>query len=218
MEAFFPDLLDIFLSAAFLEKVGKKYHYWDTQTTELYAVAEELLPLIRREACWERREACGRSGAPMEKYRRYQMDVADAVYEEVVMSLGSGLDDLQESYTNRGMLSESYMLEVLADELLLEGYGAYNRYIRENTGWHVARYHFFGSEEGFPLEMLPELLDRFAIPVTCNEVFCMQPKKSVAFVSELTQDAGISCRGICMGCNSAGCPNRIGIKKIKIRG
>lgn len=208
MEVFFPDILDRFLSTAFLEKVRKKYHYWETQTPELQTIAEEMLPLIRREACWGRKGSGGRSGMPLEKYRRNQTDAADVLHEEIVMSLGSGLDDLQESYTQRGRLSESYMLEVLADELLLEGYGAYNRYIRENTDWHVARYHFFGSEEGFPLEMLPELLDSFAIPVTCNEVFCMQPKKSVAFVSELTQDENVSCRGICMGCNSTRCPNR----------
>lgn len=210
MEAFFSDLLDRFLGAAFLEKVGKKYHYWESQIVELKAVAEEMLPLLRREACWERRECCGLCRPVFEKYRRNQTDAADTVYEEVVMSLGSGLDDLQENYTQRGMLSESYMLEVLADELLLEGYGAYNRYIRENTVWHVARYHFLGSEEGFPLEMMPELLHSFAIPVTCNEVFCMQPKKSVVFVSELTQDERVSCRGICMGCNSTRCANRIG--------
>lgn len=41
------------------------------------------------------------------------------------------LDDLQESYHEKEQLSESYMLEALASELLLMGYGAYNRYVRE---------------------------------------------------------------------------------------
>ncbi|HBA47819.1 MAG TPA: hypothetical protein DCZ91_08480 [Lachnospiraceae bacterium] len=53
------------------------------------------------------------------------------MYEDVIVSSGSSLDSLQESYHEKERLSESYMLEALASELLLIGYGAYNRYVRE---------------------------------------------------------------------------------------
>ncbi len=194
MAAFFPDVLDEFLTSDFLEHVREKFHYGETRKVEFQAVAEEMLPLMRKEAFFlEERQA----------------EKDSMIYENVVMSLGKALDDLQESYSKKGLLSESYMLEVLASEVLMKGYEAYNRYVRENTDWHVAKYHFPGSEEAFPIDMLPQLIQNVTLQVTCNDAFCMQPKKSVAFVAELTQDEKVQCQGICVGCHNLHCVNRI---------
>ena len=200
MAAFFTELLDGFLKPDFLKTVHKKFHYGEEQLETLMAVAGEMLPIIRKEAFWERgaeRSYGGEQGEP------------GMVCEEVVMSLGKGLDDLQEDYSRKGMLLESYMLETLASELLLRGYSAYNQYVRMEGKWHVARYHFPGSEEELPLESLPEILEGLSPQVVCNKAFCMQPKKSVVFIAELTQDATRVCEGICIGCGSADCPNRV---------
>ena len=45
MAAFFPNVLDKFLSPTFLEEVRKKFHYDETQIHEFQAVAEEMLPV-----------------------------------------------------------------------------------------------------------------------------------------------------------------------------
>lgn len=200
MAAFFPEVLDAFLSPDFLEGVRRKFHYGDTKTAAFQAVAQEMLPLMREQAFWDSSAFSLESCQPEES--------ADAVYERVIMSLGDGLDALQEHYSEEGMLSESYMLEVLASELLLKGYGAYNRYVQENRDRYVARYHFLGSEEAFPLELLPELLEGTAGRIVCNSAFCLIPKKSVVFVSELTQDTKVQCESICVGCHNLHCPNR----------
>lgn len=200
MAAFFPEVLEAFLSPDFLEGVRRKFHYGDTKTAAFQAVAQEMLPLMREEAFWDSRAFSVEGRQPGES--------ADAVYESVIMSLGGGLDTLQERYSEEGRLSESYMLEVLASELLLKGYGAYNRYVQENRDRHVARYHFLGSEEAFPLELLPELLQESAERIVCNSAFCLIPKKSVVFVSELTQDTKVQCESICVGCHNLHCPNR----------
>ena len=55
MASFFPNVLDKFLSPTFLEGVRKKYHYEETQAPEFQVVAEEMLPLMREEALWQRR-------------------------------------------------------------------------------------------------------------------------------------------------------------------
>lgn len=201
MAAFFPNVLDKFLSPTFLEGVRKKYHYEETQASEFQVVAEEMLPLMREEAFWERRVSL--------EGNKHQSEEYNMMHEKVVMSLGNGVDRLQEKYSKRELLSQSYMIEVLASELLLQGYAAYNHYISENTDWHVARYHFLGSEEDFPLEMLPDLLKELTPLITCNSAFCMLPKKSVAFIAELTQDDKVQCRGICVGCNNLNCSNRM---------
>lgn len=201
MKAFFADLLEEFSGTVFLEKVCKKFHYEKERIPELRAVAEEMLPWVRREAFWESRTSRVISGG--------QDESADTWYEDVVMSLGSGVDALQDIYQEKGLLSESYMLEALSSELLLEGYGAYNRSVKEKGDWHVARYHFPGSEENFPLEMVPVLLKSFNCPVGCNGAFGITPKKSVVFVAELTQDEQVRCESICAGCGNAQCPNRV---------
>lgn len=215
MAAFFADLLDNFRSPAFLERVRVKFHYEKTRLEELRVVAEEMYPLLCREAFWERKQAEGQADEEIavrrieEEASACRTSPSKTQYEQVVMSLGAGVDALQEHYSGQGHLSQSYMLEVLAGELLMQGYGAYNRYVAETTDRHVARYHFPGSEEAYPLEMLPDLLKGFQGQVTCNEAFCMIPKKSVVFVAELTQDEKVRCEGICVGCNSIHCANRV---------
>ena len=199
MQAFFPELLNSFLDMEFIKKVCEKFHYEEINLSELQAVAGEMLRLMGRQAFWEVCTPwiwdCG--------------EKTDAVYEGVVMTLGKGLDCLQESYQKEGMLTESYMLEALASELLLHGYKAYNHHVREAGGWHVARYHFPGSEKNLSLEMLPHMLSRFSVQVSCNEAFCIMPKKSVVFLAELTQDETVRCEGICVGCENVRCSNRM---------
>lgn len=200
MEGFFPELLDELISTDFLKKVREKYHFNKEQATQLQAVAEEMLPKMWNEAFWIRQESFAST--------EWQSEDFNTTYENVALSLGNGVDLLQESYSEKGLLLESYMVEVLASELLMRGYDAYNRYVMEHTPYHVTRYHFPGSEETLPLEMLPQLLNDLTQKISCNSAFCMQPKKSVVFISELTQDETISCKGICVGCTNTACPNR----------
>lgn len=199
MNPFFPTLLHEFISPDFLGKISKKFHFGEEQAMQIRTVAEEMLPLIREEGFWTRK-------AYSLKNRQFVRE-SDG-YDCVAMSLGHGVDLLQENYSEKGLLSESYIVEALAGELLMRGYDAYNRYIAEHTDRHVARYHFPGSEDSFSLEMLPELLKDLTQKITCNAAFCMQPKKSVVFVSELTQDEKIHCPGICAACSNVSCSNR----------
>lgn len=200
MEGFFPELLDEFVSAEFLKKVREKYHFDEEQATQIQATAEEMMPKMREEAFLIRQGSSAKN--------EWQSKDSDNVYETVAISLGSGIDLLQESCSENGLLLKSYMVEVLASELLMRGYDAYNAYVMEHTPYHVAGYHFPGSEETLPLEMLPQLLSGLTQKITCNSAFCMQPKKSVVFIAELTQDDSIFCKGICVGCDNTACPNR----------
>ena len=139
----------------------------------------------------------------------------------VGITLGKGIDDLQENYLQDGLLTESYMIEVLSSELLLKSYQAYTKWVADHRELHVARLYFLGSVAGesgssekklndrLQLENLPVLLWELQMPVTCNEAYCMIPKKSVVFYAELTKDAFTKCAGICLGCGRRDCPNRM---------
>lgn len=203
MKAFFSQVLDEFLTPDFLEGARKKYHFAKAQFTELQAVAEKMIPRMRREAFWERKEY-----RKQEPIRSDSCGQPDKVYECVVMTLGHGIDDLQETYDDRGWLLQSYMTEVLASEVLLAGYQAYEQYLCTQTDWHVARYHFPGSEKAFPLELLPDLLREYEPRITCNHAFCMSPNKSVVFLSELAQGVQTCNGSICFGCTNRHCSYR----------
>ncbi len=212
-ERFFPALLEEVVTPAFLGDVSRKFHFDEGQLVEIRKVAEELLPVLRKEAFWARAVylsenlSCAEiSGAEEEGA---QSALSSSTYEKAAMSLGHGVDLLQESYSEKGLLLQSYIVEALAGELLMRGYDAYNRYIAAHTDRHVARYHFPGSEEALPLKMLSELLKDLTREITCNAAFCMIPKKSVVFISELTQDESVRCQGLCVGCGNAACPNRV---------
>ncbi len=197
---FFPVLLEEFHSAEFLENVRRKFHFEEEHTDEIRKVAEEMLPVMQKEAFWV-------STAYSMRYQGQTQDT-DTTYEKAAISLGKGVDILQESYSEKGLLMQSYIVEILAGELLMRGYDAYNRSVAAHTDRHVARYHFPGSEEAFPLEILPDLLKDLTQEITCNAAFCMIPKKSVVFVAELTRDDTVHCQGICAGCGNSTCPNR----------
>ncbi len=196
MAAFFTDVLDRLLNPEFLTGVRKKYHFQDAQADDLQAVAEAMLPILKKEAFWKRKPYWIQSSGQKEKIN------ADKTYEFAVMSLGSGTDYLQERYTKSGLIMQSYMIEVLACEILMQGYDAYSEYVLNKTGWHPLKYHFFGSEEVFPLDMLPGLLEEYTPQITCNSAFCMLPQKSVAFICELTQDEKQQCESVCSGCTN----------------
>lgn len=201
MEIISPALLDEFISADFFEKILKKYHFDEEQTKLIQMTAKEMLPLIREEAF-----------CISQLYSMENIPPAintETTYECVAISLGVGLDILQENYDKKGLLLQNYIVEVLASELLMQGYDAYNKHVAEHTAKHVARYHFPGSEAALPLELLPMLLKNLTPKITCNSAFCMQPKKSVVFISELTRNETVHCKAICVGCTNKSCPYRM---------
>lgn len=181
----------------FLREMIRKYHFPEEQLFVLSGVAKEVQAVVRADS------ACGKAGWTSDRV---------AGHAAVCITLGSGMDDLQENYLAEGCLSEGYMAEALASELLLRAYPRWNREVKRLYGEKVRRYHFLGSEPELPLSGLPELLAALDVPVTCNAAYCMIPKKSVAFYAELVtaQDGEqIVCEGICMGCGNRACPNRM---------
>lgn len=219
---------DKLVSGEFLEKVLDKYHYRLEDYELLTQVAEQLSPIIRTES--------------MCQYILYQPE--QPLYA-VVITLGAGVDKLQDEFSAGGLFSESYMVEALASELLLTAYELFNKRFEKVEKLHVARYWFPGSTEEYSLELMAQILEKVSgeskyqvedvtperrenamenvapesrrdtaaaaggSVVTCNEAFCLTPKKSVVFLAEATADDKVQCAGVCMGCNRKDCPNRM---------
>ena len=64
------------------------------------------------------------------------------------MTLGKGVDELQEKLQKQDMLLESYMVETLAGEALMEAYSRFHAEIHRRTGWFVKQMSFLGSSSG----------------------------------------------------------------------
>lgn len=231
MDRLFEKVAEKCKTAGFLESVMSKAHYASEDRELLFDVLGKILECMEADAAWSGKKVpegvateagkgqdalqeneAGRTHEAGQTRKAGQTHGAGAAWE-VVMTLGAGVDALQECYLAESKLTEAYMVEVLASEILLVAYTAYNQYVRENTDRAVSRYHFLGADAAHPLEGLPELLTRSGLAVTCTEGYCMLPKKTVAFYAELTADKTVSCEGICMGCGRSDCPNRMDAAK-----
>ena len=197
MQPLFSEITALCRDEQFLHSVMKKYHYDPEEYSNLKQIAGQMMPCLETEAGWQDTDF------------EETFPAGERSFLAVGITLGKGIDDLQEKYLRDGHLTESYMIEVLSSELLLKSYQAYTKWVAGHRDLHVARLHFLGTEGTPGLENLPALLRKLQLPVTCNEAYCMIPKKSVAFYAELTKDAFTKCAGICLGCGRRDCPNRM---------
>ena len=187
--------LQITIQPALLQRVSQKYHYMEQDLETLCQVAEQINHALQGQ--------CGFWLVDDKLVLDNEMTMS------VVMTLGAGIDKLQEKYTALGNFVECYMAEFIADELLLDAYVAFNDWVAANTDHHVKRYHFCGDGARLPLEQMRKMLTSSACDaVTCNEAYCLKPRKSVVFRAELTTDVNTICEGICTGCNNEYCANR----------
>lgn len=188
------DLIDKCTDSGFIDELCRKYHYPSEEKKPLSGVALKMKESMLCEAAFS--------------YRLAYTD-GDIPTASVVITLGEGIDSLQEKYTEAFMLSECYMAEVIAGELLLRSYPVCNERIRERFGMNVSRYLFLGSVPEHGINEIPDMLGRSGLNVTCNKAFCIIPKKSVVFHAVLTSDERIVCEGICVGCGRKDCQNRM---------
>lgn len=188
------DLIDSCTGSGFVDELCRKYHYPIEEKKPLAGVALKMKVTMLCEAAFSYRltDAAG-----------------DVPAASVVITLGEGIDRLQEDYAEAFMLSECYMAEVIAGELLLRSYPVCNERIREMSGMNVSRYLFSGSTPEHGMSEIPDMLIKSGLNVTCNKAFCMIPKKSVAFHALLSSDEKTVCEGICVGCGREDCPNRM---------
>ncbi len=199
-EVNFANLIKECVSDPFLQEVADKYHYLKKDLPELKKVAQAMQKSMTAEAAFGCRQEKG-----AEKHNPCC---------SVVMTLGEGVDQLQDSYTERALLTESYMVEAMGGEILLKSYMLFNKWIEKNTVYHVAKYFFPGSERECPIEELPKVLTEVSLPVRCNESYYLIPKKSVAFYALLTKEEGVRCVGICENCGRRDCQNRSHAEKL----
>ena len=153
MDGLFQKITEECKKTGFLETVLEKAHYAPEDRELLWSVLEQVLQCMEGEACWSAKAIDTRaSGARKESCDKKAVGVkaigaGEAGVQAVVMTLGAGVDQLQEEMLVAGKLTEAYMVEVLGSEILLLAYTAFNTWVKEHTDFVVKRYYFLGMGE-----------------------------------------------------------------------
>ena len=188
---------------SFMDGVAKKYHYDESQIMDLYSVARTMKSTIQGDL--EQGKAGWVDEIGLRKPAKPNVDEKSII---ACITLGSGLDLLQDKYRADGNYLMEYMVETIASDLLMMAYPRWNEMVSKVYGRDLKRYHFYGSETDYPMEATTYALDKLGNPVDCTSGYCLIPKKSVIFAAELAA-AGekAQCEGICVYCKNDKCPN-----------
>lgn len=207
----------------FIDMVISKYHFDDTD--------REIIA-----------DVYGKMRDCMAPYAIYKINhritgikaIDDSQAAIVAMTLGAGLDKLQAGYEGDRFLKERYILDCLANELLIKMYSDFNTSYSRFHRRYITKYHFIGSDIGTDKigGLLDELYGRKASDeeqekedtegeeqkendnITSNEYGVLFPEKSVIFYALLSENPDCACEGICMNCDNLSCDNRM--KNIQI--
>ncbi len=79
----------------------------------------------------------------------------------VAMTLGAGVDKLQDEYNSAGCLDEAYMIDCISNELLLHMYEEFNREYGRYHRRYIKKYIFVGEE--IPLTNNKTLIEQLKI-------------------------------------------------------
>lgn len=127
---------------------------------------------------------------------------------EGALTLGHGVDRLQEHFTDEGRTMESYMVECLAMECMKRAYCALAVWLQEKTGFWMGKMQFPESEDTVQ-DIAGMLAGLDQNEITCNQASMMTPLKSVVFTAELftKRPEGNLC-DVCAGCHNPACHMR----------
>ncbi len=192
----------------FINHIIKKYHFNDNDTEEILQIYSMI-------------EKCA---SPYAVYRINQWITKNKLIDDnqaavVAITLGEDVDRLQESFTQQGKLLEAYMIDCIADELLLNMYGEFNKIYEKFHRRYVYRYVFIG--DSIPLSHMREILTRVSgkdsddMDIVANEFGVLTPSKSVVFYALLSDNPNNRCEGICETCKNNECDYRTNLQGVK---
>lgn len=236
---------DIQLNREELLAAAEDWHFGSEVFPEFQERYRALLPFLETQidVAWEpdadRAAADGRE-TPVTDQSSTGFRYMEGQPAYCAVTLGVGIDRLQERCSDSGDMSGAYMLECLGSVLLQKAYDIVDELLLENTGLYVQRYVFPGDGE-LPLSDNGRILRRIreagdareagrssdsvrvgkstgeernpnSPAVFCNELYVLMPQKSVVFVAVLGADR--TDRHLCDTCPSLTCPNRKTGKKL----
>lgn len=147
----------------FLQEIMVKYHYNDCDKELLLRVASDVRSCMKDQEC-------------------YEIVWEDPSYADVALTLGVGIDCLQEKYARADAVMKQCMAEHLCGELMMQQYGKLNEMLTEGIQCVVTGLHFWGAEEPYPISDMAKVLSKFRhIHLRCTRDDLLIPSKSVLY-------------------------------------
>lgn len=134
-------------------------------------------------------------------------DISSIDCMAVIVTLGGGVDELQNRYMQKERMSESYMMECIGMELLRAAYDQTAEHIHAYTGRWMSDYEFVGDK--IPFTYMEEIFGLLRPQeVNYNQAYMLTPKKTVVFLTNLCDERKDSYCHVCAECMNLACPNR----------
>lgn len=101
-----------------------------------------------------------------------------------ILTLGADIDHLQQEYMQKEELMKAYLLDAIAQELLEKAYEKVKAYFVKEKKFYIKQFLFPGAQ--IPMEEMQKIF-QICKPkkISYNDVYMLQPLKSVAFLIEL---------------------------------
>lgn len=177
-----------------------QYHFWEhdlKQLRQIGSLVEEAAEPVLYYGLFTRREEEYAAGDGISTVDRMA----------VIVTLGEGVDELQNQYTQQERLTESYMTECVGMELLRTAYEQAAERIHAYTGRWMSDFEFIGDRIPFTyMEEMFKLLK--PQEVNYNQAYMLTPKKTVVFLTDLCAERKDSYCHICDACSCLTCPDR----------
>lgn len=184
------EILHPYIADDAYQQILSRYHFQQSDEDKIHTITQQLLQVT--DAVVYYADEC------LQKSRL-----------AVLVTLGAGVDALQEEYTAAGRLTESYMIECIAMELLKNAYEQAADIIYSHYGRWMNGFDFLG--ESVPIELMKEL---FAIlepeEISYNQAYMITPKKTAAFYTTLTDSRKTAYCNLCDMCSHTKCVHRKG--------
>lgn len=207
------------LNRKLIDKVAKHYHFLEQDMEELQALYQAMFPLVCAEAfyIWNpvidvTKQVEARGDATLQEAAIKDVKIKGAAVNEdvqalVFLSLGKGIDELQDLYMESKCLQEAYMIECIGLELLTEAYEEFVKHVQMETHKWAKKMDFVG--DNYPIEELPNLYAQvFTEPglISYSEHFVLNPRKSVVFFLPMSEErTTINPCHVCSQCKNVEC-------------
>lgn len=173
-----------------LNHIIQRYHFREEDFISLQALSRVMMPLLQAKAYY------------LWKGKGDTIQYED--YAIVFLTLGKGIDDLQDVYLNSRCLSEAYMIECIALEMLTKAYEEFVKRVQRETGKWAVKIDFLGDT--YPMTLLPELYEKFGqMDISYNEQMVLTPGKSVVFLLPMSERKTKNPCHVCENCSNKEC-------------
>lgn len=167
-----------------IRTLAERFHFGESDLPEMEALCAVLYPLLHVQVCCllkERQAVC-------------------------LVTLGEGIDKIQEECMQEGELLRAYMLDCLGNVILEKVYEEVEDILCRETGKYAGQYQFPEGEQ--ILEWGKDLVNENESIVRFLKMGMMKPKKSVLYAVSLGEREEKRKNSICESCSKKDCRYR----------